>query len=170
MNKKVFIGLGLALIGIEVGRFTSLMDKVSFNTKNVKINMEGKNLVLVFQVEVTNNSSKNILVENINGKLFVGEQFVATYGTRQQQVVSANNTSILPITAILSNDDLAKTIPGLNVNTIELTLKTNATIGFKVLGLLEVPVKVKDETTIQAGGIVRELNSYIKKWIDLFKK
>ena len=170
MYKRILIGLGLALVGVEYTRFSRLIDSVSFKTKNVKLNMVQGKIVVVFQIEITNNSSKDIEVQNINGKLFVGDKFLANYFTTQTQTIGAGQKSILPITAMLSNNDLAKTIQTLNLNTTEITLKTKAKIGFKALGLFEFPVNIKDETTVATGNIVKELNTYLKKWIDLFKK
>lgn len=170
MNKKVLIGLGLALVGIEVGRFTRLMDSVSATTKNLKLSMDGGKIVVKFQLDVTNNSSKDIYVNDVRGKLYIDNNFLASYRTQSSQVVAANSISVLPVMAILSDDDLASTIANFKLETSTLTAKTSATISFKVLGLLKIPINIKDETSVVAGGVLKDLNNYLKKWVNLFKK
>ncbi len=169
MNKKVLIGLGLALVGIEYRRFSSLMDSVSASTRNLQLSMQGGKIVVKFQLEITNNSSKDIDVKNISGEVFVGDKFLASYRTTAQQVVNANSRNTLPVTAILSDSDLAESLASFNLQTSTITLKTNATINFKVLGLIEMPIKIKDETSLEASSTIRDLQTYLKKWVDLFK-
>jgi len=170
MKGRYIIPIGLAIFGIEYGRFMKLMDSVSFATRNVRFGFEGGKIIVTFQLVVTNNSPKDIKIKNIKGRLFVGNTFLASYGTNIEQNIRANSTSALPITVVLNDQNIAQTISNLNLNTTTITLKTSSRVVFKALGFIGLPIGIKDETTIQAGEMVKELTGYLNKWIQLFKK
>ena len=168
MYKKLILGAITAIGLVEYRRFTSLSDSISANVRNFKLDFKGDTLKINFQVEVTNNSSKSIDVEQVSGKMFIGDVLVGNYNTNQTSTIKSNQISYLPITATINSSELLKNVDGKIFNSKIITLKTNAKIRFKLIGLLDVPFFIKNQVKIDASSTINSFVSFVKKLKDMF--
>ena len=150
MNKKLLLGLAAGVGLFEYRRFASLSDNLSADITNVKLDFKEAQLRVNFQIEITNNSSKSIDVDNISGKMYIGNILAANYNSNQKSTIKANTTSYLPITSSINTLELLNNIKGKTLDNKVITFKTNAKVKFNILGLLNLPLYVKNETSIDS--------------------
>jgi len=170
MNKKLLLGLVTAIGVTEYARYSRLMDSISIKPNNLKFSAEGTNLQLRFGLEITNTSNKSVEIKNVFGKMYVGDVFIGNYRSQQNTTIKPNNTSTLPIVANINAQEVLNNVEGKNVNGLNITLDTNCVVKWNLLGLIGFPVPVKNITTIQASNLLREVNSIINGFKNLFKR
>ena len=170
MNKKILIGVAGAVGLAEYNRFSRLMDSVSIKPKNLKVALERGNFKLDFQLQFINNGSKSIDIQRIYGDMYIGDVFIGTYNTTQTDTIQPNTTVSLPVTAIISSKQILDNLQGKAFSSGVITIKTNAVLKFKVLGIFTIPVSIKNVSSIEAGSIVREATGIVRNIITLFKQ
>ena len=170
MNKKLLIGLATAIGVTEYTRYSRLMDSISIKPNNLKFSAEGTNLQLRFGLEITNTSSKSIEIKSVFGKMYIGDVFIGNYRSTQTTTIKPNNTTTLPVIANINAQEVLNNVEGKNLNGLNITLDTNSIVKFHLLGLIGIPVSAKNITTIQAGNLLREVNSIINGFKSLFKR
>ena len=102
--------------------------------------------------------------------MYVGDVFIGNYRSQQNTNIKPNNTSTLPIVANINAQEVLNNVEGKNVNGLNITLDTNCVVKWNLLGLIGIPVPVKNITTIQASNLLREVNSIINGFKNLFKR
>lgn len=170
MNKKLLLGLATAIGVTEYARYSRLMDSISIKPNNLKFSAEGTNLQLRFGLEITNTSNKSVEIKNVFGKMYVGDVFIGNYRSLQNTTIKPNNTTTLPIVANINAQEVLNNVEGKNVNGLNITLDTNCVVKWYLIGLIGIPVPVKNITTIQASNLLREVNSIINGFKNLFKR
>ena len=168
MYKKLILGAITAIGLVEYRRYMALYDNISANVRNFKLDIKGDTLKINFQIEVTNNSNKSIDVEQVFGKMFIGNVFVGNYNTNQTSTIKSNQISFLPITATINSSELLKNIEGKIFDSKIITLETNAKIRYKLIGLLNVPFFIKNTVKIDASSTINSFVSFVKKIKDIF--
>lgn len=76
MNKKVLYGIAGAVALAEYTRYQRLVDSLSVKPKNFKLKRFGDDLEIVFDLMVTNNSSKSVVVESVKGTVYADKLLV----------------------------------------------------------------------------------------------
>ena len=169
MNKKLLLGLAAGIGLFEYRRFASLSDNLSADVTNVKLSFDEAQLKVNFQIEVTNNSSKSIDVDNIGGKMYIGNILVASYKSNQKSTIKANTISYLPITSNINTSEVLNNIKGKTLDSKVITFKTNAKVRFNILGLLTLPLYIKNETKVDNSVEINNFLSLIDKLKNLVR-
>ncbi len=169
MNKKVLYGIAGAIALAEYTRYQRLVDSLSVKPKNFKLKRFGDDLEIVFDLMVTNNSSKSIIVESVKGTLYADDLLVGSYKVLQQTQIDANSVSTLPISAVINAREILNNFSTKSILTVDnLTLNVDAIVNYKVIGLIGINVPVKTSTKVNVGNQLRELDSFIQDFKDLF--
>jgi LEA14-like dessication related protein len=174
MNKKLLFGIITSAVTtlsfIEYRRYLQMMDNVSIMPDNFKFENQGTNFIINFSLQITNNTNKSLDVIRVNGDLYIGNIYLGSFNTLQRTTIRANSTSTLPISAIIDARRILNNIEGKNLNSKTIIVKTNSVIKFNLLGLLGIPVKVKNETNIETGNLIRDVKSLIDGFKSLFRR
>lgn len=169
MNKKVLLGIAGAVALAEYTRYQRLVDSMSVKPKNFKLKKLGNDLEVVFDLMVTNNSSKSVIVESVKGTLYADDLLVGSYKVLQQTQIDANSVSTLPISAVINAREILNNFSTKSILTVnDLTLNVDAIVNYKIVGLIGINVPVKTSTKVNVGNQLRELDSFIKDFKDLF--
>lgn len=169
MNKKVLYGIAGAIALAEYTRYQRLVDSLSVKPKNFKLKRFGDDLEIVFDLMVTNNSSKSVIVESVKGTLYADDLLVGSYKVLQQTQIDANSVSTLPISAIINAREILNNFSTKSILTVDdLTLNVDAIVNYKIVGLIGINVPVKTSTKVNVGNQLRELDSFIKDFKKLF--
>ena len=105
-NKKILLGIAGAVALAEYGRYQKLVDSLSVKPKNFKFKKLGDDLEVVFDLMVTNNSSKSVIVESVKGTLYADQFLVGSYRVLQQTQIDSNKVSTLPISAVINSKEI----------------------------------------------------------------
>jgi len=169
MNKKVLLGIAGAIALAEYTRYQRLVDSLSVKPKNFKLKKLGNDLEVVFDLMVTNNSSKSVIVESVKGTLYADDLLVGSYKVLQQTQIDANSVSTLPISAVINAREILNNFSTKSILTVDdLTLNVDAVVNYKIVGLIGINVPVKTSTKVNVGNQLRELDSFIQDFKDLF--
>ena len=169
MNKKVLYGIAGAVALAEYGRYQKLVDSLSVKPKNFKLKRLGDDLEIVFDLMVTNNSSKSIIVESVKGTLYADQLLVGSYRIKQQTQIDSNSVSSLPISAIINSKQILNNFATQSILSInDLTLNVDAIVNYKILGLIGINVPVKTSQKVNVGTQLRELDGFIQDFKKLF--
>ena len=169
MNKKVLLGIAGAVALAEYTRYQRLVDSLSVKPKNFKLKKLGNDLEVVFDLMVTNNSSKSVIVESVKGTLYADDLLVGSYKVLQQTQIDANSVSTLPISAVINAREILNNFATQSILTVDnLTLNVDAVVNYKIVGLIGINVPVKTSTKVNVGNQLRELDSFIQDFKDLF--
>lgn len=169
MNKKVLLGIAGAVALAEYTRYQRLVDSLSVKPKNFKLKKLGNDLEVVFDLMVTNNSSKSVIVESVKGTLYADDLLVGSYKVLQQTQIDANSVSTLPISAVINAREILNNFSTKSILTVnDLTLNVDAIVNYKIVGLIGINVPVKTSTKVNVGNQLRELDSFIQDFKDLF--
>jgi LEA14-like dessication related protein len=169
MNKKVLLGIAGAVALAEYTRYQRLVDSMSVKPKNFKLKKLGNDLEVVFDLMVTNNSSKSVIVESVKGTLYADDLLVGSYKVLQQTQIDANSVSTLPISAVINAREILNNFSTKSILTVnDLTLNVDAIVNYKIVGLIGINVPVKTSTKVNVGNQLRELDSFIQDFKDLF--
>lgn len=169
MNKKVLLGIAGAVALTEYTRYQRLVDSLSVKPKNFKLKKLGNDLEVVFDLMVTNNSSKSVIVESVKGTLYADDLLVGSYKVLQQTQIDANSVSTLPISAVINAREILNNFSTKSILTVDnLTLNVDAVVNYKIVGLIGINVPVKTSTKVNVGNQLRELDSFIQDFKDLF--
>lgn len=169
MNKKVLLGIAGAVALTEYTRYQRLVDSMSVKPKNFKLKKLGNDLEVVFDLMVTNNSSKSVIVESVKGTLYADDLLVGSYKVLQQTQIDANSVSTLPISAVINAREILNNFSTKSILTVDnLTLNVDAVVNYKIVGLIGINVPVKTSTKVNVGNQLRELDSFIQDFKDLF--
>ena len=169
MNKKVLLGIAGAVALAEYTRYQRLVDSLSVKPKNFKLKKLGNDLEIVFDLMVTNNSSKSVIVESVKGTLYADDLLVGSYKVLQQTQIDANSVSTLPISAVINAREILNNFSTKSILTVDdLTLNVDAVVNYKIVGLIGINVPVKTSTKVNVGNQLRELDSFIQDFKDLF--
>tara|TARA_R100000900_G_scaffold120169_1_gene94831 strand:- start:1026 stop:1541 length:516 start_codon:yes stop_codon:yes gene_type:complete len=169
MNKKVLYGIAGAVALAEYGRYQRLVDSLSVKPKNFKLKRLGDDLEIVFDLMVTNNSSKSIIVESVKGTLYADQLLVGSYRIKQQTQIDSNSVSSLPISAIINSKQILNNFATQSILSInDLTLNVDAIVNYKILGLIGINVPVKTSQKVNVGTQLRELDGFIQDFKKLF--
>lgn len=163
MNKKVLLGVASAISLAEYTRYSRLMDTISIKPKNLKLSTQGTKLVLDFQLDFINNSSKSVDIEKIAGTVFIGDKFLGTFTTIQSDTVRANSTTSLPVKAFIDAQDILNNLKGSELIG-NITLNTRAIIKFKMLFLFNVPVSIKNKTVVTATNLIKDVKDIVTQF------
>jgi len=169
MNKKVLYGIAGAVALAEYGRYQRLVDSLSVKPKNFKLKRLGDDLEIVFDLMVTNNSSKSVIVESVKGTLYADQLLVGSYRVLQQTQIDSNSVSSLPISAIINSKEILNNFATQSILSVnDLTLNVDAIVNYKILGLIGINVPVKTSQKVNVGSQLRELDGFIKDFKKLF--
>jgi LEA14-like dessication related protein len=163
MDKKVLLGVAVGLGLFEYRRFVSLSDNLSADVTNVKLEFKEAQLVINFQLAATNNSSKSIDVENVKGKMYIGDIFIGSYSSNQKTTIKPNTISYLPFTSSINTFEVLNNIKGKTFDSKVMSFITNAKVRFNVLGLITFPLYVKNETKVDSSVEINNFLSLIDK-------
>lgn len=172
MNKSKWLftaGIAGSIGLIEYRRYMSFLDTVSTSIKGLKIKKEGSNLSVFFQLIVDNKSSKSIDVQSLVGSLYTGSLKIGDFKINQSAKISSNSKSVIPLTVLINPKRLLNDVSKYNSNA-KITLKTKTVLNFELLGLLKVPVNIKNITTVDATEILKEVKSFVSELLKIFKK
>lgn len=169
MNKKVLYGIAGAVALAEYSRYQRLVDSLSVKPKNFKLKRLGDDLEIVFDLMVTNNSSKSVIVESVKGTLYADQLLVGSYRVLQQTQIDSNSVSSLPISAIINSKEILNNFATQSILSVnDLTLNVDAIVNYKILGLIGINVPVKTSQKVNVGSQLRELDGFIKDFKKLF--
>jgi len=169
MNKKVLYGIAGAIALAEYTRYQRLVDSLSVKPKNFKLKRFEDDLEIVFDLMVTNNSSKSIVVESVNGTLCADKLLVGSYTVTQKTQIDANSVSTLPISAIINSQEILNNFATQSILSVnDLTLNVDAIVNYKIVGLIGINVPIKTSTKVNVGNQLRELDSFIQDFKKLF--
>lgn len=169
MNKKILLGIAGAVALAEYGRYQRLVDSLSVKPKNFKLKRLGDDLEIVFDLMVTNNSSKSIIVESVKGTLYADQLLVGSYRIKQQTQIDSNSVSSLPISAIINSKQILNNFATQSILSVnDLTLNVDAIVNYKILGLIGINVPVKTSQKVNVGTQLRELDGFIQDFKKLF--
>lgn len=169
MNKKVLYGIAGAVALAEYSRYQRLVDSLSVKPKNFKLKRLGDDLEIVFDLMVTNNSSKSIIVESVKGTLYADQLLVGSYRIKQKTQIDSNSVSSLPISAIINSKQILNNFATQSILSVnDLTLNVDAIVNYKILGLIGINVPVKTSQKVNVGSQLRELDGFIKDFKKLF--
>ena len=172
MNKKILLGVAGAIALAEYGRYQRLVDSLSVKPKNFKFKKVGDELEIKFDLAVTNNSSKAIVIKSVEGNL-VGKPnnlLIGNYSVSQETKIDSNQVTNLPIVANIKALSIAKNLEQNKQLSIfdAITIKTKAVIDYKLIGLLNLSIPISDTTTIAVGETLREIDGIIQDFKKLF--
>ncbi|MAN64068.1 MAG: hypothetical protein CMI60_19205 [Parvibaculum sp.] len=146
-----------------------MVDSLSVKPKNFKLKRLGDDLEIVFDLMVTNNSSKSIIVESVKGTLYADQLLVGSYRIKQQTQIDSNSVSSLPISAIINSKQILNNFATQSILSInDLTLNVDAIVNYKILGLIGINVPVKTSQKVNVGTQLRELDGFIQDFKKLF--
>ncbi len=169
MNKKILYGIAGAVALAEYGRYQKLVDSLSVKPKNFKLKRLGDDLEIVFDLMVTNNSSKSVIVESVKGTLYADQFLVGSYRVLQQTQIDSNKVSTLPISAIINSKEILNNFATQSILSVnDLTLNVDAIVNYKILGLIGINVPVKTSQKVNVGSQLRELDGFIQDFKKLF--
>jgi len=169
MNKKILLGIAGAVALAEYGRYQKLVDSLSVKPKNFKLKRLGDDLEIVFDLMVTNNSSKSIIVESVKGTLYADQLLVGSYRIKQQTQIDSNSVSSLPISAIINSKQILNNFATQSILSVnDLTLNVDAIVNYKIIGLIGINVPVKTSQKVNVGSQLRELDGFIQDFKKLF--
>ena len=169
MNKKILLGIAGAVALAEYGRYQKLVDSLSVKPKNFKLKRLGDDLEIVFDLMVTNNSSKSIIVESVKGTLYADKLLVGSYKVSQQTQIDSNSVSSLPISAIINSKQILNNFATQSILSVnDLTLNVDAIVNYKIIGLIGINVPVKTTKKVNVGSQLRELDGFIQDFKKLF--
>ena len=169
MNKKVLYGIAGAVALAEYTRYQRLVDSLSVKPKNFKLKKLGNDLEVVFDLMVTNNSSKSVIVESVKGTLYADKLLVGSYRVIQKTQIESNSVTTLPISAVINSREILNNFATQSILTVDnLTLNVDAVVNYKIVGLIGINVPVKTSTKVDVGNQLRELDSFIQDFKDLF--
>jgi LEA14-like dessication related protein len=169
MNKKILYGIAGAVALAEYGRYQKLVDSLSVKPKNFKFKKLGDNLEVVFDLMVTNNSSKSVIVESVKGTLYADQFLVGSYRVLQQTQIDSNKVSTLPISAVINSKEILNNFAAQSILSVnDLTLNVDAIVNYKILGLIGINVPVKTSQKVNVGSQLRELDGFIQDFKKLF--
>tara|TARA_R110002153_G_scaffold149849_2_gene301460 strand:- start:692 stop:1210 length:519 start_codon:yes stop_codon:yes gene_type:complete len=172
MNKSkwLFIAGIVSSIGVvEYRRYMSFLDTLSTSVRGLKIKKDGKSLNISFLVDIDNRSSKNVNIKSLVGSLYSGDVKIANFKINQSVTISANSKSTIPITVLVDPNKLLKNLAKYNP-TAKLTLKTKTILNFQMVGLLSIPIGIKNITSFDGTEILNELRSFVDAIILFLKK
>lgn len=172
MNKSkwLFIAGIVSSIGVvEYRRYMSFLDTLSTTVRGLKIKKDGKSLNISFLVDIDNRSSKNVNIKSLVGSLYSGDLKIANFRINQSVTISANSKSTIPLTVLVDPNKLLKNLTKYNP-TAKLTLKTKTILNFQMVGLLSIPIGIKNITSFDGTEILNELRSFVDAIILFLKK
>jgi LEA14-like dessication related protein len=172
MNKSkwLFIAGLIGSIGVvEYRRYMSFLDTLSTSTRGLRIKKEGQWLNISFQLDVNNRSSKNVNIKSLRGTLYTGALKIGDFKINQAVTISANSKSTIPLTVLINANRLLNDISKYNP-TAKITLKTKTVLNFQMIGLLGIPIGIKNITVFDGTSILNELRSFVSALKMLFKK
>lgn len=169
MNKKVLYGIAGAIALAEYTRYQRLVDSLSVKPKNFKLKRFGDDLEIVFDLMVTNNSSKSVVVESVKGTVYADKLLVGNYRVTQKTQIDANSVSTLPLSAIINSREILNNFATQSILSVnDLTLNVDAIVNYKIVGLIGINVPIKTSTKVNVGNQLRELDSFIQDFKKLF--
>ena len=174
MNKKwwlYIISIFGAVAYYEYQRYMKLVDSLSMIPSNVRVSMANNgSLQISFILKITNATDKSLTLKSVTGSIYSGPLFLGTYRVMQSANIRANETTEVAVIAYSSAQNLLDLIAKGNVLSSTYTLKSEIYIGFDVLGLLSIPVKVPDTSTFRDPTLQSNFNSAITKLKNFFKR
>lgn len=164
MNTKIILGVLGAVGYYEYTRYMKLVDSVSYKVRDFKINTTGQIINLSFIMDINNNTDKNLQIEKIEGNIYNGEDFIGNFRVNESYNIKSNAISSLPVLAIIDTADILELISKsfTTINT-KFTINTNTNLKFEILGLIGIPVILKDTTTYSASNFLTQIKGVINK-------
>jgi LEA14-like dessication related protein len=169
MNKKFIYGALGVIAAVEYRRYTSFIDTVSINAKNLKLTKDGKNIKATFQLVIVNSSTKSIKVKSLSGSISSGTFKIGDFKINQSSTIEANQTNIIPCTALIDMQRISNQLEKFSL-TSKIRLTTNTLVNFDIVSLLSIPVGIKNVTMFDGSALISELKSIIKNFAELFLK
>lgn len=177
MNKKVFIGIATAIALAEYSRYARFVDNISVKPKNFKFNKVGKKLEIKFNLNVTNNSSKAIVINSVDGNIKAKSKVnksikIGSYKVAYSTQIDANKVTSLPIVAYIDAENIINNISSFDDLSIfsSITVETKAVVSHKVLGLINMSLPIKNITTVAVSDELKKFDSIISDFKKLFVK
>jgi hypothetical protein len=174
MNKKwwlYIISIFGAVAYYEYQRYMKLVDSLSMIPSNVKVAM-GPNgsLQINFILKITNATDKSLTLKSVTGSIYSGNLFLGTYKVANIANIRANKTTDVAVVAYSSAQKLLDLMAKGNVLSSTYTLKSQLAIGFDVLGILSIPVKVPDTSTFRDPALQTSFNAAITQLKNFFNR
>lgn len=165
MNSKIILGIVGAVGYFEYTRYMKLVDSIAYKVRDFKIKMNGQLIELNFIMDINNNTDKNLQIDSITGDIYNGKDFIATFNVNENYNIKNNSVTSLPINAIVNSKDIldliSKSLISLNSS---FTINSKTNIKFEILGLIGIPVIIKDTTTYSASNFLTQIKSVISKF------
>ena len=169
MNKKFIYGALGVVAAVEYRRYTSFMDTLSINAKNLKLTKDGKNIKATFQLVIINSSTKSVDVKSLNGSIASGAFKIGNFKINQSSTIEANQTNTIPCTALIDMQRMSNQLEKFSL-TSKIRLTTNTLVNFDIVSLLSIPVGIKNVTMFDGSALISELKSLINNFAELFLK
>ena len=163
------VGISGAIAAVEYRRYMSFWDTLSIKTKGLKLTKSGQFINVNVQVIINNKTSKNVNIDEFSGSLFSGSLKIGDFKINQKVNISANTETTIPLTVLINPVNLLKNAANY-IATSEITLKTNTKLKFELLGIVSIPVVIKDTTIYNASELIAQLRSTFIALKSIFKK
>jgi hypothetical protein len=172
MNKKWLwlVSAFGAVSYFEYTRYMKLVDSISYVPSNVRISRQGELLQINFTLRITNATEKSLELDNVYAELFEKELLIGTFIMKKRVNIKANSTTNVEVVGLTSAKQLLSLIAKGNVFGARYTLKSKSSIRFNVLGVLSIPVSIKDVSTFSDPSLQNQVKTAYNQFISLFKK
>jgi len=167
MYKKLLLGALGVVAAVEYRRYMAFVDTVDITTKNLKLSKDAENIKVDFQLVIVNSSTKSVNIKSLTGSIFSGSIKVGDFKINQSSVIAANKTNTIPCVALINMQNISKNFKNYNPEPI-IKLDTNTIISFDLVGLVNIPIRVKNTTSFDAKTLIMEFKSLINNFSNLF--
>ena len=172
MNKKWLwlVSAFGAVAYFEYTRYMKLLDSISYVPTNVRISKKGEFLQLNFTLKIKNATDKSLELDSVYSELFEKNLLIGTFVMKEKVNIKANAITNVEVIGLTSATQLLNLIAKGNILGDTYTLKSISNIKFTVLGLIEIPVPVKDVSTFRDPNLQSQVKTAYTQFISLFKK
>lgn len=172
MNKKWLwlVSAFGAVAYFEYTRYMKLIDSISYVPTNVRISRQGEFLQINFILRIKNATDKSLELDNVYAELFEKDSLLGTFVMNQKVNIKANSITDVDVKGLTSATQLLNLIAKGNVLGATYTLKSTSNIKFTVLGLIAIPVPIKDVSTFRDPDLQSQVKAVYSQIKSLFKK
>ena len=172
MNKKWLwlVSAFGAVAYFEYTRYMKLLDSISYVPTNVRISKKGEFLQLNFTLKIKNATDKSLELDSVYSELFEKNLLIGTFVMKEKVNIKANAITNVEVIGLTSATQLLNLIAKGNILGATYTLKSISNIKFTVLGLIAIPVPVKDVSTFRDPNLQSQVKTAYTQFISLFKK
>ena len=172
MNKKWLwlVSAFGAVAYFEYTRYMKLLDSISYVPTNVRISKKGEFLQLNFTLKIKNATDKSLELDSVYSELFEKDLLIGTFVMKEKVNIKANAITNVEVIGLTSATQLLNLIAKGNILGATYTLKSISNIKFTVLGLIAIPVPVKDVSTFRDPNLQSQVKTAYTQFISLFKK